>query len=1010
MSDNFIYSYKPFSLSEKFLEKYNAVEPDWGFNGLGKFVYMRTYSRLKENGQNETWQETIKRVVNGVYNMQKKWIMGNRLVWDERKAQRSAQEMYERMFNMKFLPPGRGLWAMGSTITEERGLFAALNNCGFISTETIKDELAEPFCFLMDASMLGVGVGFDTKGSGKIIIQKPKEKETLFVIPDSREGWVESLRLLLNSYFQGTNNVTFDYGEIREEGVPIKGFGGISSGYRPLKELHDSLRSVLDKNIEKPISVRTITDIMNLIGKAVIAGNVRRTAEIVFGDPDDKEFLDLKNYEVNPDRMDYGWTSNNSIFAKVGMDYTDAVERTKLNGEPGYAWLDNMQAFSRMNGEPDFKDRRSMGGNPSLRRGTRVYTTDGIFPIEELENKTFTVNNLYGQKSLAKCFLSGRDKPLIKIVLNGGKEYYATAEHEWPVLNNCGSKQYKKIRTENLTPGMMLPVIRQDTLTQGTEGTYAEGFLIGWNIGDGWQTKRKDNGETQYGFIVSQKDSENSVKERVVEALTSLAWEGDFENKEEINTTRKEVHNLFEKFGVKHKSLGLPSSVWTFASESFRRGLIDGLFSSDGHVSDDRVSLSTAHKALANDVADLLGFYGIKTSVLYRKTDRPIFNRPPKEYESYVVRISGRSNIRHFASIFSLSHNTKQGRIEEITNKRVIQKNIVSFVKIKDVVFDTGLQEDVWDITVYDDTHCFQLSHCITGNCLEQTLESWELCTLVETFPTRHENKEDFLRTLKFAYLYGKSVTLGQTHWPNTNRVMLRNRRIGCSVTGIAQFITKQGIEELRGWLVAGYDTIQYWDEIYSDWFAIPRSIKTTSVKPSGSVSLLAGATPGLHYPESRFYIRRIRVAKNSPLLPPVLEAGFHVEETFGDPSSLVIEFPVDAGEGIRTTKDVSMWEQLALAAFMQKYWADNQVSATITFTKAEEDMLKAALNFYQYQLKGVSFLPKLESGAFAQMPYEEITEEQYNKMVSKIKPILTRDLSLDSIGEKYCSNDSCEI
>ena len=106
---------------------------------------------------------------------------------------------------------------------------------------------------------------------------------------------------------------------------------------------------------------------------------------------------------------------------------------------------------------------------------------------------------------------------------------------------------------------------------------------------------------------------------------------------------------------------------------------------------------------------------------------------------------------------------------------------------------------------------------------------------------------------------------------------MLRNRRIGCSVSGIAQFITQHGIETLRQWLEAGFDTIQKLDKDYSDWFAIPRSIKTTSVKPSGTVSLLAGATPGVHFPESRFYIRRVRLAKNSPLKKPLRKAGFKI-------------------------------------------------------------------------------------------------------------------------------------
>ena len=66
-----------------------------------------------------------------------------------------------------------------------------------------------------------------------------------------------------------------------------------------------------------------------------------------------------------------------------------------------------------------------------------------------------------------------------------------------------------------------------------------------------------------------------------------------------------------------------------------------------------------------------------------------------------------------------------------------------------------------------------------TNPCVEQSLESYELCTLVETFPNNHENLDDFLRTLKFAYLYAKTVTLGKTHWAESNKVVLRNRRIG---------------------------------------------------------------------------------------------------------------------------------------------------------------------------------------------------------------------------------------
>jgi|TARA_R110000782_G_scaffold84186_2_gene164388 ribonucleoside-triphosphate reductase len=652
-----------FHLSEHFMNKFKRKKAPFGFNGLGELVYNRTYSRLKADNKNEQWWETVQRVVEGTFNMQKRHIDANGLGWNAWKAQHSAQQMYERIFTMKFLPPGRGLWAMGTAITEEKELFAALNNCAFVSTEAIAAEFSKPFCFLMDASMLGVGVGFDTKGAEKLVLKGPNasRRDEEYVVPDTREGWVESLRLLLESYSLGTGRLIFDYSLIREEGAPILGFGGESSGPAPLVELHETISAILDEQVGQPLTITSIVDIMNLIGKCVVAGNVRRTAEIVFGEPDSEEYLDLKNYEVNPHRATYGWTSNNSIFATTGMDYEPAAERIRYNGEPGFAWLDNMKAYGRMADKPNHKDHRAKGGNP----------------------------------------------------------------------------------------------------------------------------------------------------------------------------------------------------------------------------------------------------------------------------------------------------------------------------------------------------------------CLEQTLESYELCCLVETFPTNHESLEDYLTTLKYAYLYAKTVTLGKTHWPDTNRVMLRNRRIGCSMSGIAQFLANRGTGVLQEWMDKGYQHIQKLDKEYSDWMAIPASIKTTSIKPSGTVSLLAGATPGIHFPESRYYIRRMRLGINSNLVPSLEKAGYKLEPAFGsETTTLVVEIPVDVGEGVRTLDEVSMWEQLGLAALAQKYWADNQVSCTVTFSPETEGQdIAPALDLFQYQLKGISFLPKLDHGAYPQMPYESIDVETYTSMKAGLGKLNFGRVKGEEIAiERFCDNDMCEI
>lgn len=296
------------------------------------------------------------------------------------------------------------------------------------------------------------------------------------------------------------------------------------------------------------------------------------------------------------------------------------------------------------------------------------------------------------------------------------------------------------------------------------------------------------------------------------------------------------------------------------------------------------------------------------------------------------------------------------------------------------------------------------------------------MCCLVETFPANHKSFEDFQETLRCAFLYAKTVSLGLSHWEETNAVLQRNRRIGCSVSGVAQFLAEHNISKLQQWLDHGYGFLRDFDRALSKHFNVSESIKLTSVKPSGTVSLLAGATPGVHYPQSQFYIRRVRIGKMDELIPVLRRSGYKLEQCVYNQGNYVLEIPVALGKGVRTLADVTMWEQLALAAFMQRYWADNQVSCTVSFDpKTEGPQLAQALDLFQYQLKGISFLPKSQEQVYQQMPYEEITESQYQHMVKGLQPLHFQDSGddtnstesgeyqpIDPDAENYCDGESC--
>jgi hypothetical protein len=186
-----------FKLNEEFVAEYKQKESPFGYkdaagNSVGEITFLRTYSRKKEDGTKETWAEVCERVTNGTYSIQKDHAKQNRLPWSDAKAAASAKEFFDSLFNLKWSPPGRGLWVMGTNIVNVQKNSAALQNCAFVSTlEMTKQNPGKPFAFLMEASMLGVGVGFDDKGADKgFEIYEPAGFQE-YVIPDTREGWME---------------------------------------------------------------------------------------------------------------------------------------------------------------------------------------------------------------------------------------------------------------------------------------------------------------------------------------------------------------------------------------------------------------------------------------------------------------------------------------------------------------------------------------------------------------------------------------------------------------------------------------------------------------------------------------------------------------------------------------------------------------------------------------------------------------------------------------------------
>lgn len=1023
-----------FELSSEFINSFKKKSSPFENNGLAELVYKRTYAREKE-----TIVDTLGRVVSGTIKMLDAHAQMTPDVSKEYRdagfQQALAQEIFEAMHAFKFLPPGRGLWAMGSRITDETHLFAALNNCGFVSTKDLQKDPIAPFAFLMDASMLGVGVGFDTMGAGSIYIltQNTWKPSFEFVIPDSREGWVEGLRLLLLHFFvPGHALPKFNYSLIRPAGMPIKGFGGVSSGYVPLKYAFDMIEITLEKSRGRPISVTNIVDIMNVIGKCVVSGNVRRSAEVAFGSADSEEFLDLKNYEKNPERKDFGWSSNNSIIGKLGMDYKPIAERIITNGEPGIYWLDNARNFSRMNGVVDHRDHLASGSNPCVDANTIIFTLDGPRRVRNLIGEKFKVfvdNRSYTCK---KGFFSTGIKNIFTLKTKEGHSLNVTENHKILVKPSDYSEpvwvEAKDLRKGNrLVLNNTSKICFTDKYNIKNKGWVGNGsFLDGWLVAMLSYAGVRLKADSFAAIQIKKQDSE--LINLVAGVLERSHVSFDMVKKRDIvRFSSQHLTNLWLDYGV--SPFQVPSfDILCDTSSQFQSGYICGMFDVAGTIDGDvksngYLTVSFDQEALAKNMQTMLLYRGVHSSIAKKKlpTQKDYYQEDGIIHEVDIETVKFVLTIKtEFIQFLDHANVFLRRSTNPVFIKRfpVRKSNYAS--PTFEVVFESltfSHEAAVYDCTV-EEIHRFGANGIVVHNCLEQTLESYELCCLVETFPVKHTNLKDYLRTLELALLYAKIVTLGPTHWKKTNEVMKRNRRIGVSMTGITQFISQRSLAELHSWCVNGYSRLTYHDRVISSQLAVDTSIKLSSVKPSGTVSLLANTTPGIHYPISQYYIRRVRIPSNSPLVKPLIDAGYHVEDALDgmEGTTKVVEFPVSVSDkNIPAVSEVSMWEQLSLAAFMQKYWADNSVSATVTFNpdNVSTSELARAIDVFQYQLKGISFLPDVPSGAYPQMPYEKIDQSTYSELISKIKPVYWGGESENFVEVKthaFCDNDTCAL
>ena len=316
-------------LTPEFLVNYKNKQPNWGFNGLGYIVYKRTYARLKEDGTTEEWYETVERCINGAQKIGAGY------------TREEAERIYDYVFNLKCNFAGRMLWQLGTSTVDRFGANSLLNCWATAMREP------KAFLFLFENLMLGGGVGYSIRREDVHELPKIKKgvnvvheatKDADYIVPDKREGWVNLLSKVLDAFYVTGKSFSYSTILIRGYGEPIKGFGGKASGPQILIDGIDKITKIFQAREGKKLRSIDVLDICNIIGSIVVAGNVRRSAEIALGDPDDILYLRAKNWGSG-NVPNWRAMSNNTIYADSFDHVLDEIWKNgyEINKDSGYA-------------------------------------------------------------------------------------------------------------------------------------------------------------------------------------------------------------------------------------------------------------------------------------------------------------------------------------------------------------------------------------------------------------------------------------------------------------------------------------------------------------------------------------------------------------------------------------------------------------------------------------------------------------------------------------------------
>lgn len=920
-------------------------------------VYSRYAHYLPEKKRRETWDEMVDRVF-GMH--EKKFEKSLEEYPEFRSDFEFAREMVKKK---RVLGSQRALQFGGAAIEKHN---AKMFNCTF----SYIDRVAA-FQESMYLLLCGCGVGFSVqhKHVSKLpkIFQPNKEKK-VFCPQDSIEGWSDCVGVLVSSYFEGDvtfpeyqgHKVEFDFSQIREEGSLIAGQFK-APGPDGLRESLKKVKTLFNDRLEKGENTLHPIDAYDLImhvSDAVLSGGVRRSATICLFSKDDGEMLNAKTgdwFTTNPQR---GRSNNSALLVRDQItheEFSKLIESTKQFGEPGFV----------------FSDTEDSGYNPCLPKWAKVLTKNGILDLEYIKEGD-EIWSETGWTTVTKKWSTGV-KQVFEYKTTAGT-FYGTENHR--ILSNGEKIEVKNAQSIDVLQGeysAKFPLDSQD-------------IMDGLVLGDG--SVHKASNDLVYLFI--GENDKDYFKSEIASLITKHRPGLTEEGYEIISSiTAQELPPTYQR--------SIPNRFF-YGDKSKVAGFLRGLYTANGSICGDRITLKAASFKLISQVQVMLSGIGIKSYYTTNKPSNVVFSNG--EYttrESYDLNIT--TDKYKFYNIIGFIQNYKQDKLSNLVNKPK-SKFAGNRQKVTFDIIGVSLvsEEEVFDITVDNESHTFwnnglNISNCVEINLYPQTEDGrsgFHFCNLTEGNGRYCDTEEKFLEvcrasailgTMQAAYTDFKYVT------KETKEITDREALLGCSITGIMdnpEIILNPEIQR------KGAEEVKRVNKKIAKLIGINPSARTTCVKPAGSTSCVLGSASGIHPHHAKRYIRRVQANRNEfPLQYFKKVNPLAVEKSVWSTNGTdeVISFICEVPKGAIVKNQLRAVELLDKVKLTQQNWVEygtnvencmlpslrHNVSNTITVKDNEWDEVRDYIFENRSWFAGISLLSASGDLDYAQAPFTTV-------------------------------------